>query len=69
MRKGNLAEAVEELYAAVEAAIRYDAAIQRCANDPSSMSSFCTAEGDDLDALYADWINKARIGPAKAAAT
>jgi hypothetical protein len=43
------------------AAIRYDAAIQSCANDPERMSSVCTAEGDDLDALYDDWIGKARV--------
>jgi hypothetical protein len=45
---------------AAKAAIAYDDAIQACANDPETMTSFCSAEGDDLDSLYADWITKAR---------
>jgi len=51
--------------AAAEAAIRYDEAIQSCVGDPDRMSSYCTAEGDDLDALYADWIGKSRAVLAK----
>lgn len=45
---------------ACKAAIEYDKAIEACAGDPEKMSSFCTAQGDDLDALYFDWITKAR---------
>lgn len=48
------------LRSAARAAIAYDEAIQRCGNDPDSMSSFCTAEGDDLDSLYAAWISQSR---------
>lgn len=50
---------------AARAAIAYDKAIQRCANDPGSMSSFCTAQGDDLDSLYAAWIKKSRAALTK----
>ena len=55
------------LIAACEAAIAYDKAIQSCANDPDKMASFCTAQGDDLDTLYADWISKstAALGRAR----
>lgn len=42
-----------ELAAAV---LAYDAAIRNCANDPARMTSDCTAEGDDLDALYMKWL-------------
>ena len=48
-----------------QAALAYDSAIQRCANNPDAMSSFCTAEGDDLDSLYAEWISKARTALAQ----
>ena len=51
---------VEGLTLACQAAIRYDDAIRSCANDPKKMASFCSAQGDDLDALYFDWITKAR---------
>jgi len=51
---------IKALESACEAAIRYDEAIQRCANSPGKMSSFCTAEGDDLDFLYEDWITKSQ---------
>lgn len=50
----------DALREAAEAAIAYDAAIEQSANDPAAMSSFCTATGDNLDALYEDWITKAR---------
>ena len=43
------------LVAACEAALRYHDAIAQCANSPEKMASFCTAEGDDLDALYTAW--------------
>ena len=61
-----LIAAAPELLEACEAAIRYDAVIQTCANDPERMSSACTAEGDDLDGLYNDWIRKARAAIRKA---
>lgn len=35
-----------------ELVVEYDKAIKSCANDPEKMSSFCTAQGDDLDELY-----------------
>lgn len=41
-------------------AIAYDEAIRSCADDPKKMASFCTAEGESLDALYAAWIVAAR---------
>lgn len=52
-----LAKALREL---AVAATNYDDAIHSCANDPDTMASYCTAEGDDLDRLYADWMLKAR---------
>jgi len=42
------------------AAIAYDKAINTCADTPDAMSSYCTAQGDTLDTLYADWITKSR---------
>ena len=51
---------------AARAAITYDAAIQACANDPARMASFCTAEGENLDALYEAWITKSRVALALA---
>ena len=45
---------------AARAAIKYDDAIRSCANDPHTMSSFCTAQGDTLDTLYSEWISKSR---------
>lgn len=41
-------------------AIAYDEAIRSCADDPKKMASFCTAEGESLDSLYAAWITAAR---------
>ena len=43
-----------------QAVLAYDAAIQSCANDPERMASFCTAEGDSLDALYFTMVTMAR---------
>ena len=57
---------VEELRTACEAGIRYDEAIQSCVNDPEKMASYCTAHGEELDAVYFDWLNKARAAIAKA---
>ena len=45
---------------ACKAAIEYDKAIESCASDPEKMSSFCTAQGDDLDTLYFGWLAKAK---------
>lgn len=45
---------------AARAAIAYDFAIQCAAGDPDQMSSYCTAQGDTLDTLYAVWLNKSR---------
>ncbi|MCX7283939.1 MAG: hypothetical protein NTX28_07820 [Novosphingobium sp.] len=42
------------------AAIAYDKAIQGCADNPDAMFSYCTAQGETLDSLYADWIAKSR---------
>lgn len=47
------------LVKAAQAAIAYDKAIAACANDPASMSSYCTAHGESLDMLYANWIGAA----------
>lgn len=55
-----LAIAAPLFVVAAQAAIAYDAAIEKCANDPDTMASFCTAEGDDLDALYLTWITLSR---------
>lgn len=44
----------------VAAVLAYDAAIRACADDPEKMASFCTAEGDDLDMLYAHMLNAAQ---------
>jgi hypothetical protein len=62
-----LAAALDFLEAA-KAAVAYDAAIQSAANDPEKMSSLCTAEGEDLDALYARWISLSRAALQKAGA-
>ena len=50
----------KDLTELVQAVLAYDAAIQSAANSPESMSSFCTAQGDTLDTLYATWLNKAQ---------
>ena len=59
---------VQRLDGAVRAAIAYDKAIKDCANSPQSMSSWCTAQGDSLDVLYADWVSKSRAALAVVAA-
>lgn len=43
-----------------DAVLAYDRAIESCANDRAKMSSFCSAQGDDLDALYLKMITVAR---------
>lgn len=63
----NVFAAAPALLEAAAAALRYDQAIRACAGNPARMSSFCTVEGDDLDTLYADWIDKARKAHAHAA--
>lgn len=44
-----------------DAVLAYHEAIESCANDPERMSSFCTAEGDHLDALYLAMVKAAKI--------
>jgi hypothetical protein len=56
----------QELRGACEAALAYDKAIKSCANDPDKMASYCTAEGETLDCLYANWISKSIAAIAKA---
>lgn len=58
--------AAPELLAAARAALAYHEAIASCANDPERMASFCTAEGDDLDALYMAWHSASTSAVAKA---
>lgn len=41
--------------------IEYDTAIRECFDDPELMSSFTTAEGEDLDALYFAFTTRARV--------
>lgn len=57
-----------DMLEALEAAAAYDDAIEMCGNSPERMASFCTAEGDDLDALYARWQSLSRAALAKASA-
>ncbi len=57
-----------ELLLACEKALKYDAAIKSCANEPEKMASFCTAQGDSLDSLYAAWITASRDAIAEATA-
>jgi hypothetical protein len=61
-----LIAAAPDFLEAAKAAVAYDAAIQSAANDPEKMSSLCTAEGEDLDLLYARWISLSRAALAKA---
>lgn len=61
-----LIAAAPEMYAACKAAIAYNEALKSCANDPDKMSSFCTAEGDDLDLLYESWIRLSAAAIVKA---
>ena len=62
----NLIAAAPDLLASARAAIEYDTAIRSCANSPDRMSSYCSAQGDDLDALYAKWIVLSRAALARA---
>jgi hypothetical protein len=55
-------ELVAYLREASDAAIAYDSAIQSCANEPERMASFCTADGDNLETLYAKFICGAQAG-------
>lgn len=56
-----LLDALRDAKDACRAALAYDKAIAACGGDPAKMSSYCTAQGDDLDALYNDWLTKARM--------
>lgn len=58
--------AAPQMLEACLAAVVYDDAIRSCANDPEKMTEFGTAEGDDLDALYLDWMTKSRAAIASA---
>lgn len=55
-----LIAAAPDLLKACQAAIDYDRAIARCGDDPETMASFCTAQGEDLDDLYSTWITTSR---------
>lgn len=61
-----LEQAAPALLDACEAAVCYDKAIRSCANDPDKMASYCTAAGEELDDLYADWVAAAHAAIAKA---
>jgi hypothetical protein len=61
-----LSKATPVLLDAARAAVKYDDAIRSCGNDPQKMSSFCTAQGEDLDKLYFEWMTLARKGVALA---
>jgi len=61
------ADALDALEAAARAAVAYDHAIRSCADSPEKMASFCTAQGDNLDTLYAQWQAYALDGLAKLA--
>jgi hypothetical protein len=67
-----LREVKAALLAACKAAIAYDRAIYRRAATGEIVENLARgaiAEGEDLDALYADWIDKARAAIAKAEST
>jgi hypothetical protein len=48
------------LVKAAKAALEYDQAINACANDPDAMATYCTAQGENLDMLYSNWISAAK---------
>lgn len=50
----------EQLQELARATVAYDEAIMACANDPALMATYCTAQGDDLDALYFEVMTRAR---------
>ena len=69
IENANLIAAAPELLEACEAAIKYNTAIQkRCIDGVINImdTGGAVAMGDDLDDLYNDWINKARVAIAKA---
>jgi hypothetical protein len=61
LANAHLISAAPDLLAACEAALRYDEAIRRHASKGQSW-----VDGDDLDALYEDWIDKSRAAVARA---
>lgn len=61
-----LIAAAPVLLAAVQAGKSYRDALAQCADDPQRMASFCTAEGDDLDTLFAEWERLSNAAIAKA---
>lgn len=54
MSKGRMNDKILKQLA--EYVIDYDKVITSCANDPEKMSSFCTAQGEDLDDLYFNMV-------------
>lgn len=52
-------EAATNEWSLVAAVLAYDRAIRACANDPEKMSSFCSADGEDLDTLYLNMLERA----------
>jgi len=63
-KRKRIEAAAPDLLEACQAAIVYDAAIALCGTDPEM--AYCAATNDNLDALYSDWIGKARAAIAKA---
>ena len=45
---------------AKDAMFAYDSAMRRCVHQPERMTGYQTAQGDDLDALYCEWLKAAR---------
>ena len=56
----NAVNSHDDLLEACGAALRYDAAIQECANDPQKMTVYLTVQDEDLDTLYDAWIKAAK---------
>lgn len=52
-------ETKDRVLALAKAVQDYDRAIESCGNDPEKMSSFCSAQGDDLDSLYFNMVRAA----------
>lgn len=49
----NALAGVTAMRTALRAWKSYEAAIEMCGNEPQAMASFCTAQGDTLDSLWA----------------
>ena len=61
-----LIAAAPALLEACQLGSEYDLELQSCGADPDRMTSHCTVQGDDLDTLYAKWINATRAAIAAA---